>query len=72
MRRTRGRRGLDMLHKIQKMSNVTVTIIDEDFPKIKEVDAKLVALARMMGGKIITNDFKPARCAARNRRPARW
>jgi len=57
MRRTRGRRGLDMLHKIQKMADVTVTIIDEDFPKIKEVDAKLVALARMMGGKIITNDF---------------
>jgi uncharacterized protein YacL len=57
MRRTRGRRGLDMLHKIQKMSNVTVNIIDEDFPKIKEVDAKLVALARMMGAKIITNDF---------------
>ena len=57
MRRTRGRRGLDMLHKIQKMSNVTVNVIDEDFPKIKEVDAKLVALARMMGAKIITNDF---------------
>jgi uncharacterized protein YacL len=57
LRRARGRRGLDILHKIQKMSNITVKIIDEDFPKIKEVDAKLVALARMMGGKIITNDF---------------
>lgn len=57
LRRTRGRRGLDILHKIQKMSNITVRIVDEDFPKIKEVDAKLVALARMYGAKIITNDF---------------
>jgi uncharacterized protein YacL len=57
LRRARGRRGLDILHKVQKMSNITVKIIDEDFPKIKEVDAKLVALARLLGGKIITNDF---------------
>ncbi len=57
LRRARGRRGLDILHRIQKMSNITVKIIDEDFPKIKEVDAKLVALARLIGAKIITNDF---------------
>jgi len=57
IKRARGRRGLDVLHKIQKMSNITVNIVDEDFPKIKEVDAKLVALAKMFGGKIITNDF---------------
>jgi uncharacterized protein YacL len=57
MKRARGRRGLDVLHKIQKMPNITVKIVDEDFPKIKEVDAKLVALAKMLGGKIITNDF---------------
>ncbi len=57
LRRARGRRGLDMLHKIQKMTNITVKIVDEDFPKIKEVDAKLVALARLLGAKIITNDF---------------
>ncbi|RJQ46601.1 MAG: PIN domain-containing protein [Nitrospiraceae bacterium] len=57
MRRARGRRGLDVLHKIQKMSNITVKIVDEDFPKIKEVDAKLVALARLLGAKIVTNDF---------------
>lgn len=57
LRRTRGRRGLDILHKIQKISSITVKIVDEDFPKIKEVDSKLVALARMMGAKIITNDF---------------
>jgi len=57
LRRTRGRRGLDILHKIQKMNNITVNIVDEDFPKIKEVDSKLVALARLLGAKIITNDF---------------
>ncbi|MDH4029144.1 MAG: PIN domain-containing protein, partial [Nitrospirota bacterium] len=57
LRRARGRRGLDILHKIQKMNNITVKIVDEDFPNIKEVDAKLVALARATGAKIITNDF---------------
>jgi len=57
MRRAKGRRGLDMLHRIQKMSHLNVRIVDQDFPKIKEVDAKLVALARYMNAKIITNDF---------------
>jgi len=57
LKRGRGRRGLDVLHKLQKMSNVTVKIVDEDFPKIKEVDAKLVALARLLNAKVITNDF---------------
>lgn len=56
-KRSRGRRGLDVLQKIQKMSNITVKIVDEDFPKIREVDSKLVALARLMNAKIITNDF---------------
>ncbi len=57
MKRARGRRGLDVLHRIQKMSNITVKIVEEDFPKLKEVDAKLVALGRLMNAKIITNDF---------------
>lgn len=57
LKRARGRRGLDVLHKVQKMSTITVKIVDEDFPKIREVDAKLVALAKMLSGKIITNDF---------------
>jgi uncharacterized protein YacL len=57
LRRARGRRGLDVLHKIQKLNNITVKIVDEDFPKIKEVDSKLVALARLLGAKIITNDY---------------
>lgn len=57
LKRARGRRGLDVLHKIQKMSHIEVRIIDEDFPKIKEVDSKLVALAKVMNAKVITNDF---------------
>ncbi len=57
LKRARGRRGLDILHRIQKMSRITVRIVDEDFPKIKEVDAKLVALARVLDAKVITNDF---------------
>ncbi|HET6516392.1 MAG TPA: PIN domain-containing protein [Thermodesulfovibrionales bacterium] len=57
LKRARGRRGLDILHRIQKMAHITVRITDEDFPKIKEVDAKLVALARVYDAKVITNDF---------------
>ncbi len=57
LRRARGRRGLDILHKIQKMSNITVKISEEDFPHIKEVDAKLVALAKMIDAKVLTNDY---------------
>ena len=57
LKRARGRRGLDILHRMQKMANITIRIIEEDFPKIKEVDAKLVALGKVMGAKIITNDF---------------
>jgi uncharacterized protein YacL len=57
LRRVRGKRGLDILNKIQKQVDVEVRIIDQDFPKIKEVDAKLVALAKKMEAKIITNDF---------------
>ena len=57
LRRNRGRRGLDILNKIQKQSLVEVRIVDEDFPKMKDVDSKLVELAKKMGGKIITNDY---------------
>lgn len=57
LKRARGRRGLDILHRVQKMAHITVRITDEDFPKIREVDAKLVALARVHDAKVITNDF---------------
>jgi len=57
MKRNRGRRGLDILQKIQKMSGVEVSISDADYPEIREVDLKLIELARSLQGKIVTNDF---------------
>ena len=48
---------MDVLKKIQKQTDFDVIISDQDFPKIREVDHKLVALAHKMGGKIITNDI---------------
>ena len=57
LKRNRGRRGLDILQKIQKMSGVEVAISDIDFPDIREVDLKLIELARTLQGKIVTNDF---------------
>lgn len=57
MKRSRGRRGLDVLNRMQKSVNINIEVVDQDFPKIKEVDSKLVALAKKMNGKLITNDF---------------
>jgi uncharacterized protein YacL len=57
MRRNRGRRGLDILQKIQKMTGVEVMVSDIDFPDVREVDLKLIELARALQGKIVTNDF---------------
>jgi len=57
LKRARGRRGLDILNKIQKMGDVDVRIIDEDFPHVKEVDAKLVVMAKKFDAKIVTNDL---------------
>ena len=56
-KRNRGRRGLDILQKIQKMSGVDVMISDIDFPDVREVDLKLIELGRTLRGKIVTNDF---------------
>jgi uncharacterized protein YacL len=57
LKRNRGRRGLDVLNKIQKDSKLNVRINEEDFPEIKDVDAKLVKLGQLLGGKVVTNDF---------------
>ncbi|MEQ1573148.1 MAG: PIN domain-containing protein [Vicinamibacterales bacterium] len=57
MKRNRGRRGLDILQKIQKMSGLDVMISEVDFPEVREVDLKLIELARTLQGKIVTNDF---------------
>ncbi|MFH1061534.1 MAG: PIN domain-containing protein [Candidatus Omnitrophota bacterium] len=57
LKRNRGRRGLDILNKIQKLDRIVVKIHDEDFPEITEVDAKLVKMAKVLDGKIFTNDY---------------
>jgi uncharacterized protein YacL len=57
LKRNRGRRGLDILQKIQKMAGIEVMISDLDFPEVREVDLKLIELARSLQGKIVTNDF---------------
>jgi uncharacterized protein YacL len=57
MKRNRGRRGLDVLQRIQKMPQLTVRIVEEDFPNVKEVDMKLIELAKVYNCKIVTNDF---------------
>ncbi len=57
LKRARGRRGLDILHKIQKMVDIDVRIMDDDFPHVKDVDSKIVLLAKQTGAKIVTNDL---------------
>ncbi len=56
IKRTRGKRGLEVLHHIQKQATVDVRIVDTDYPTVKEVDSKLIELAKEVHGKIITND----------------
>ena len=57
MKRNRGRRGLDILQRIQKIATLTVQIVEDDFPAVREVDLKLIELAKVYEGKIVTNDF---------------
>ena len=57
LKRTRGRRGLDILQRIRQSTKVKVEITNVDFDDISEVDSKLVRLGQQVGGKIITNDY---------------
>lgn len=57
LKRNRGRRGLDVLNKIQKELNIDVQIYEKDFPNITEVDSKLLKLAQVLNGKVVTNDY---------------
>ncbi len=57
LKRNRGRRGLDILQKIQKMATLSVQIVDDDFPQVRDVDMKLIELAKVYEAKIVTNDF---------------
>ncbi|WP_139492838.1 PIN/TRAM domain-containing protein [Brevibacillus dissolubilis] len=57
LKRNRGRRGLDILNKIQKELKVNVQIYEGDFEDVTEVDSKLIKLAKVLNGKVVTNDF---------------
>lgn len=57
LRRNRGRRGLDLLHAMQKENLVTIRILDRDYEDQIEVDAKILRLAREIGAKVVTNDY---------------
>ena len=57
LKRVRGRRGLDILNSIQKEMDMEVEISDVDFEDIPEVDSKLLKLAQVMNGKVVTNDY---------------
>jgi uncharacterized protein YacL len=56
-KRNRGRRGLDILQRIQNNPKLQVQIVEEDFPNIREVDMKLIELGKLYNCKVVTNDF---------------
>jgi len=57
MKRNRGRRGLDILQRLQSMTFLNVQILEEDFPNVRDVDMKLVELGKLYNCKVVTNDF---------------
>jgi uncharacterized protein YacL len=64
IKRQRGRRGLEILHAIQKEGGIDITLHEEEFPEVPEVDAKLVKLAKLLEAKIMTVDFNLNRVAS--------
>jgi uncharacterized protein YacL len=64
LRRNRGRRGFDVLDRLRRSPAVRLDLVDTDFPDLAEVDAKLVALARARGARLLTNDTGLGRVAA--------
>ena len=63
IKRARGRRGLEMLNRIQRNTTNEVRIHDGDFPEDKEVDTKLIRLARNLNARLFTNDYNLAKIA---------
>ncbi len=57
LKRNRGRRGLDILSRMQKNPELHIRIVEEDFPHVRDVDMKLLELAKLIHGKVVTNDF---------------
>lgn len=69
LKRNRGRRGLDILNKIQNDTNIPVEIIEKDFDDVSEVDTKLLKIAQLLGGKVVTNDYNLNKVAEFQRVP---
>lgn len=63
-KRIRGRRALEILNKMKSSKNILLSVTDIDFPNIKEVDLKLIELAKKMDAKVITNDFNLMKVAS--------
>ncbi|MDD5748788.1 MAG: TRAM domain-containing protein [Actinomycetota bacterium] len=63
LKRNRGRRGLEVLNALQRLPNVDVQVRDEDFPELMSVDSKLVAMSKITGMPLVTNDFNLNRIA---------
>ena len=57
LRRTRAKRGFEVLQRLQRMDKISVRIEARDFPAVRDVDQKLLELAKATGGKIVTNDY---------------
>ena len=57
MKRNRGRRGLDILQRLQKMAHLSIQIVEDDYPNVRDVDMKLIELGKQYECKIVTNDF---------------
>lgn len=64
LKRARGRRGLDVLARLQENVAVPVKILDKDVPDVREIEGKVVKLAREMGAKIVTTDFNVNKVAS--------
>jgi len=69
LKRQRGRRGLDVLDRLQKSSQVSVIISETDFPDVQDVDSKIIEFAKQLDAKIITNDFNLNKVAQLQRIP---
>jgi uncharacterized protein YacL len=69
LKRNRGRRGLDILNKIQNELDISVEIMEKDFEELSEVDTKLLKLAQVMAGSVITNDYNLNKVAEFQRVP---
>jgi uncharacterized protein YacL len=64
LKRARGRRGLDVLARLQENVTTPVRILDKDVPDVREIEGKVVKLAREMGAKIVTTDFNVNKVAS--------